>query len=209
MKRILIITMFLLTILTIRTFSQEEPVFKKCDMISGYVEYKVSGTAKGKAEFFFEEYGLYSSVLEDLNVDTLNKTAQFKNVEISTPDSVYSIDLLKATGTKSALPDKSKAKELFEIEKGDFEKVKTQLMKDDGYIKVGNENILDKDCTIWELNANGSTTKIWVWKGIELKILMKSDEYELSQVAIRFVEEEPIPFSKFEPPSGVKWEVTK
>jgi hypothetical protein len=209
MKKILIFTVFLLTIFSVATFAQNEPVFKKYDLISGYVEYRISGSGTGKVELFFDEYGSFNMNSGLIVRNTLGKTDECNIVEITTPDSNYIIDIQKATGTKGPADDISRAKEIFKLENGDFEKTKAQLMKDDGYRKVGVEKVLDRVCIVWEKTKDETIFKIWEWKGVELKSSIISSQYELIMEAVKIILEEPIPFTKFEPPSGIVWEEKK
>ena len=185
--------------------AQDEPEFKNYNMISGYVEYKLSGVQTGTQELYFEEYGKYEAKYSKGEYDYMGQKGTFNQVNIITPEAVYSIDLNKSQGVKLPAPDYTKVIEKFETEGGDFDKVQDQSMKEGGFIKMGTEKVLDKDCVVWELEKNGAKVKIWLWKGIELKIEQSSQGATSSQEAVKILEEEAIPFVKFDVPSGVTW----
>lgn len=185
--------------------AQDEIEFKNYNMISGFVEYKLSGVQSGTQELYFEEYGKYEAKYSKGEYDYMGQKGTFNQVSIITPEAVYSLNLEKSQGIKSPAPDYSKIIEQFELENGDFEKVQEQTMKEQGFIKKGTEKVLDKDCVTWELEKNGANVKIWLWKGIELKVIQSAQGLTSSQEAIKIIEEEAIPFVKFEVPDGITW----
>jgi hypothetical protein len=174
-------------------------------LISGFVEYKLSGVQSGTQELYFEEYGKYEAKYSKGEFDYMGKKGTFDQVSIITPEAVYSLNLEKSQGIKSPAPDYSEIIEKFELENGDFEKVQEQTMKEQGFIKKGTEKVLDRDCVTWELEKNGANVKIWLWKGIELKVIQSAQGLTSSQEAIKIIEEEAIPFVKFEVPDGITW----
>lgn len=206
MKKLMIFAIAISFILSANILNaQDEPEFKNYNMISGYVEFQLSGIQKGTQELYFEEYGKYEAKYSKGEYDYMGKKGTFNQVNITTPDAVYSLNLEKSQGFKLPAPDYSKVIEKFETENGNFEKVQELSMKEQGFIKKGNEKVLDKDCVVWELDKNGTNIKIWIWKGIELKVVQSTQDMTSSQEAIKIVEEEAIPFAKFEVPEGIQW----
>jgi len=196
--------------------ADDEPEFKNYNMISGYVEYKISGRATATQQLYFEEYGKYEAKYTQGEVDRtagmdpadkqgVSKKVKFSSVDLVTPDGVYSISLDEAKGFKGPAPDNKKIIEKFEAENGNFDKVQEQTMKEGGFIKKGKEKVLDKDCDLWELEKNGANVKVWLWKGIELKIVQNAQGLTSTQEAVKIVEEQEIPFNKFDVPTGITW----
>ncbi len=186
-------------------FAQDEPEFKNYNMISGYVEYKLTGASTGTQELYFEEWGKYEAKISKGDYDYMGQKGSFNGLTITTPDAQYRIDLDKSKGMKGPAPDWTKIIEMFENENGNFDKVQELSMKEAGFIKKGNEKFLDRDCVLWEADQNGANIKIWLWKGIELKTVTNAQGVTSTIEAINIVEEKAVPFAKFEPPSGIEW----
>jgi hypothetical protein len=204
------VLLFGIMLSTNKSFAQDEPEFKEYGIISGYVEYQISGCRTGLGQFYFEEYGKYAARYLQGQDECQGSVNKINEAGIWVPEGTYRIKLDQSIGIKTPPFDNSKRINLYKISGGDFDKAFTSYMKADGYIQKGNETVLDKDCVVWETEKNDPKIIASIWKGVKLKIIQtNADGSTYIQVAIKFVEEEPIPFFRFEPPSGIKWEVTK
>lgn len=207
MKKLMIFAIAISFILSANILNaQDEPEFKKYDMISGYVEYKLTGYKTGTEELYFEEYGKYIAVFSKGDFEYQEQKGHFNEESIMVPEGFYQMNLDQAKGIKGPAIDYSKLIEQFELAGGDFNKATEQYMKSEGYIKQGNEKVLDHDCVIWEISEKGASLRLSIWKGIKLKYIQTTpDGLTFTKEAVKVVEEEAIPFAKFEVPEGIQW----
>ena len=110
----------------------------------------------------------------------------------------YIINLTNKTGIKMNA-EENEEDPMDNIKPDDNETFRQMIEKEGGKI-IGNEDFLGKNCIVIEMVSEGTTMKMWYYKGIPLK--MASSVYVME--ATKFEESVSIPNSKFDIPSGIK-----
>ncbi len=147
--------------------------------IEGTKSYYVYGAGYKLAEYIVEKKG--KKIKENTGIITIGPfttTIDFiekQAVEIENPFLLF-----------SANPDR------------DWQKTGENILIQTGFEKMGKETIVGKECNLW---VNGND-KLWVWKGLILKIENKSS----SETAISVEIDVPIPDDKFQVPDDIEYE---
>lgn len=110
----------------------------------------------------------------------------------------YIINLTNKTGIKMNA-EENEEDPMDNIKPDDNETFRQMIEKEGGKI-IGNEDFLGKNCIVIEMVSEGTTMKMWYYKGIPLK--MASSVYVME--ATKLEEGVSIPNSKFDIPSGIK-----
>lgn len=158
---------------------------------------------------------------------------EVKNIDITTPEYIYAIDLLKKEGVKVDNPKKytiSAYNSLSPEEKKEFHDRMKRIKRVSFDLplrlgeKVGTDKILGRECDVYEdvvvmdespdqaqiPGDNKSKIKSWLWKGTIIPLkgtqesIQTSSVYWFEKVATKIEENAEIPKDKFEVPSDVK-----
>ena len=180
------------------------------ELASGLVEYQLSTSGMGttmtgtKTEWW-SDHGRKVATLEK----TTTKTEIFgqKNSErkeeltIVDGDTVYTIDLLKKTGTKGNIAEFRKLGAAFANRMGAAEDPKKFVEKNGGKWLPA-ETFLGRKCDVVEMMG----VKAWTYKNVTLKSEGSVMGISTSQVAKKFEENVSVPAAKFEVPAGITFE---
>ena len=167
---------------------------------SGIIEYKVSGLQTGTETIYFDDWGMKEAKYTKTEMKIAGTSQEEDRVTYIDGAWNYTYDAIQKSGTKLKNP-------LFEVAKHMKEKglkaLGEKMMKDMGGEKVGQEEILGKDCEVWEVK--NMKTKIWIWNNIPFKTesnLMQTITVE----ATSFEENASIPTDKLSPPKDVEFQ---
>ncbi len=140
---------------------------KRYDVRSGIVEYAISGsgsimgianTIKGHSKTLFDDYGNIELQEEWSTSTTMGHTTKSHRLTKFVGGSVYSVDFARKKIVKMDPAALQGKKDLQQVGKG-------MLRKMDGKV-IGRGKVLGYDCEIWSYNMG----KIWLYKGVPLKI---------------------------------------
>ncbi len=149
----------------------------------------------------FDDWG--NKQISEIDDEVMGQRIHNKTIIIG--DMQYEIDMLKKTGTKKKITIETH-------ENLNFMQL-TKEMKDFFNItELDKEKILDRECTVYSLNYedknDGSLieAKIWVWKGLSLKLETKvmgvfGADVETTSIKTNVI----IPDDVFAIPEGIKW----
>ena len=84
-----------------------------------------------------------------------------------------------------------------------------QKMKEVHGKKLGNEEIMGKDCQVYSMQENGAVSKLWIWKNIILKMTAEQDAMSMEMLAVDVQETDDFPKGIFEVPEGFNIEEIK
>lgn len=186
---------------------EDAPEWKQINIVSCMVKYKITvkDENKGESIVFYDEWGQYES--KESNAKTKTRSGneiEINQFSITTPDSFYIFFPKLGVGMKNKAPDRTELIDKFALAEGNFDKVQTKGMQEAGFKKTGKEMVLNKNCNVWEATIKGNNIKMYLYKGVELKVVSETPQGLVIQEAIEFIESD-VPWSKFEPMNGVKW----
>ncbi len=163
---------------------------------SGIVEYKSQMMGMDmKQTLTFDDYG--KKEIQDIEMEMMG--TKIHTVTLNKDGFMYSLDLVKKTGTKTtASPGAS--------QNIDFENLSEQMVKDMNLKKEGTEEFLGKTCEKMSVDYKKMQMKgnFLVYKGIALKINTDMGSMKMDLVGDKFIENPEIPAEKFEIPADVK-----
>ena len=169
---------------------------------SGKIKFKISGNTSGTEEIYFDNWGqrevqIIKAVTETSFFGMKNKQEE-NTMNILDGDISYHIDLKQKTGVKTLNAGITTMAAI-----GNGKSPRTmgkEMLEQIGGRKIGEETILGKDCEVWK--ALG--TKLWIWKGITLKISSKIMGIERTSEAVEIKTGIKIDENKFKVPEGIK-----
>ena len=168
---------------------------------SAIVEYDFSGFGqKGVETLSFNDFGKNESRYMEISVKILGFKQTTKTLHLRNSDGEYGIDLNEGTGIK--YNSEEIPKEVAQKMTGLGYSNKT--IKDMGGVKKRKEQLLEKNCMVYELEDGAIT--VWLYKGVALKSVTNMGGMQMSYVATSIKENVNIPASTFEIPGGIRVE---
>jgi hypothetical protein len=162
---------------------------------SGIVEYKTQMMGMDvKQTLSFDDYG--KKEVQEVEMDVMG--TRVHTVTLNKDGFVYTIDMVKKTGTKSTpYPSGSNI---------DFENLSEQMVKDMNLKKLGSEEFLGKTCEKMSIDYTKMKMKgsFLVYKGVALKMENDLGGMKMNLIAEKFIENPEIPSAKFEIPADIK-----
>ncbi len=105
------------------SFALENPWDKKLPFKSATIDYKVAGTMSGEKTVYIKDYGRTTAEYSNTSMKMFGMTQQQKEIIITTPDWVYSRDMVGNTATRQANPKKFMIREFNRLSKAEQKKV--------------------------------------------------------------------------------------
>jgi len=212
MKKIISLLIILLCATTV--FATDNPWDTKLPFKNAIIDSKISGTMNGDKTLYIKDYGRTRAEYTDISMKIYGITQQQKEIIITTPDWVYTINLLENSGTKQANLKKFMSQEFNNLSKSEQKKV-VQNAESLGIATIkGMEGTLQKNATqILGYNCDKVTmmgTVLYTISGTDLALKMNGNlmGIKFSQSAIN-VKKESSPSSKFQPPPNIIFERDK
>ena len=115
--------LFILLVPAVRVQARKSPWEIKLPFKSAEIDYQVSGTEKGVERLYVRGYGQERARYRKTKGKIFFKSLATESWEITTPDWVYRIDLLKKKGQKSVNPVKYMEEEFRKLSRADQRKV--------------------------------------------------------------------------------------
>jgi hypothetical protein len=163
---------------------------------SGIVEYKTQMMGMDMIQTLsFDDYG--KKEITDMEMEMMG--TKIHSVTLRKDGFIYTYDLVKKTGTKTAALDLSS-------QNIDFENLSEELVKDMNLKKEGTEDFLGKTCEKISIDYTKMQMKgtYLVWKGIALKMNSGLGATKMDLTAQKLEENPTFPADKFEVPADVK-----
>ncbi len=175
---------------------KKEPLKGKYGLKSAIIEMKsmVMGLEQ-KQILMFDEYGA-----KECTEVTANLFGQKShNINITKEGFIYSIDMVKKTGTKMKVPADLAV---------NFNDLGGALVKEMNIKKVGSETFFGKQCDKYTIDFKKQQMKGYylVWNGIPLKTEITVMGMKTLVEVVKITENATIEASKFEVPKGIKIE---
>ncbi len=181
----------------------KEMAQEMADTKSYQVDYKITMDMQGMKSTTISKQWIdvksNKMVIEtESETDMMGQKNKENSLTIIKDGDTYIINLANKAGIKMNA-EENEEDPMDNIKPDDNETFRQMIEKEGGKI-IGNEDFLGKNCIVIEMVSEGTTMKMWYYKGIPLK--MASSVYVME--ATKFEEGVSIPNSKFDIPSGIK-----
>lgn len=172
---------------------------RKYGLKSAIIEYDISGSQEGSRRLFFDNWGERQAEYSNttITVGQFSKTANL--LSIYDRDWQYVINLDSKTGTKSKSPLKELREELADQQY--FNELGEQAILKMGGLKIGTEEYMGKECTVYDFRNIGM--RAWYWKWILLKSETRSGPVNIVVTARKIEEDVRIPEERFRVPNDI------
>lgn len=165
MKIILLKSFYFIGFFFILNISYSQSSFidnKRYDIESAFIKYNIYGNTKGVEVLKFDTWGLREinkvEVVREVVFYSVKNIQNIQNINILNKEFSYNIDLKNKTGIKTTSSNI--------VINNQF--TKDEILKNNGKL-LYHEMVLAKNCEVWKTN----NLKIWLWKGIVLKLESK------------------------------------
>ncbi|PID94422.1 MAG: hypothetical protein CSA95_03110 [Bacteroidetes bacterium] len=202
MKRIIFTVLLTFLAFSVTLKAQNQKI-NQYAIKSGHVKYKLTGNTEGTKEIWFDNYG--DTQIEEENSVTTVKIFGMKDVKEKHTRSIMQgpritmIDFKEKKVTKSINPLYEEInQQVNSMTEKEQEAYAKEILESLGGEIIGEETILNKRCEITSLLGS----KVWVYKGVSLKIESKILGIKNFQEATLFKEKVTIPSSLFDTPKG-------
>ena len=209
-----IISLLVILFSATSAFAVDNPWDTRLPFKNGIIDSKITGTMNGKKILYIKDYGRTRAEYTNTSIKMFGLTQQQKEIIITTPDWVYTIDLLENSGIKQANLKKFMSQEFNNLSKSEQKKV-VKNAEDQGIATIeGMEGTLQKNATkILGYNCDKVTmtgTILYTISGTDLTLKINGNTMgvKINQAAIS-VKKESGPSSKFQLPSNIIFEHDK
>lgn len=209
-----IISLLIILFFATPAFAVDNPWDTKLPFKSAIIESKISGTMNGVKTLYIKDYGKTRAEHSNTSMKMFGMTQQQKEIIITTPDWVYTINLLENTGTKQANLKKYMAQEFYDLSQSD-QKTVVKNAESQGVATIdGMEGAIQKNATkILGYNCDKVTMKgttLYAISGTDLTLKINGDMMgiKINQIA-NSVKKESGPSAKFSLPSNIIFEHDK
>lgn len=209
-----IISLLVILLCATPAFAVDNPWDKKLPFKNAIIDSKISGTMNGENILYIKDYGRTRAEYTNTSMKVFGITQKQKEIIITTPDWIYTIDLLENSGTKQANLKKFMTQEFNNLSKSEQKKV-VKNAESQGIATIeGMEGTIQKNATkILGYNCDKVTmtgTILYTISGTDLALKTNGDMMgvKFNQSAIS-VKKESGPSSRFQPPSNIIFEHDK
>ncbi len=194
-------SIILITLLS-TLYAQDQ--FKLYKFKSGMVYYdvktssfdkKLNSHVEGIARLIFDNWGAKELKEEDVSevqAGDFNDTRSRHTLYFVDNGTVYSVDF----DEKKIYKSRDKDLDLAIVQKKDLSDESVKSLERVGAKKVGTEKIAGYECDLWEYNDQ----QVCLYKGIPLKIVIKTAGFLSERKAVKAIFDEPIPPKEFKLP---------
>lgn len=184
------------------SFALENPWDKKLPFKSATIDYTVAGTMSGEKTVYIKDYGRTTAEYCNTSMEMFGRTQQQKEIIITTPDWVYTLDMVGNTGIKQANPKKFMIREFNSLSKTEQGKVAENAEKFgistiegmDGNLQKNAANIMGYECD--KVSLMGTIVYTIAGTDLPLKIEGNTMGIKINQVATQ-IKKGSVPPSKF------------
>jgi hypothetical protein len=210
MTRTLFTAAFLAAALLLQSCGQEQdstlkttpPKVKIYGVANGKIQYEYSGAATGSKTTIFANYGMYQRQDDEFTFNSNGQAQKVHSIDITSDSVVYAVNLVDSKATKSKFDFEG-----FEIYTDNFSKEEKEnfqaayILRNGGK-EVGTEEILDRECKVYEMPYMGM--KLALWNGLTLKSTMVMGQDTMYLTATSIDTDYKPTAADFLPPSDVQ-----
>lgn len=132
-------------------------------------------------------------------IATITEMVGMKVRNLQIGNTSYVLNMASKTGEKFTDSDEDDGDNLDELDMSFYEASDEELAAQ-GVKKLGQEEVLGHNCTIYEIQSEGESVKTWIWDGL----MLKTESKEHSLVATKLEIDADIDSEMFEVPSDFK-----
>ena len=140
---------------------------KVIELEKGTLSYTITEGGEGSVTFSFDQYGLRSATLLDIQYTMYGIETAMKESDIRDGEFRYIYDLLKQTGRQ-----KKVTTEIDLLRYKSLNEARESIYSVNGGSMIGQEKVLDKSTEHWTFTS-GPIKEAWYWNGIPLKAVIK------------------------------------
>lgn len=206
-----LISLLLVLFFATPVFAVDNPWDTKLPFKNAVIDSKMSGTMNGEKTLYIKDYGKTRAEYSTASMKMFGMTQEQKEVIITTPDWVYTIDLSENRGTKQSNIKKFMIQEFNRLSKNDQKKASKNAEKQGISTLQGMGGTLQKNATkilgytCDKVTMSGTT--LYTISGTDLVLKMNESTMgmKMNQAATS-VKKESGPSSKFELPPNINFE---
>lgn len=209
MKRVL--SMLIIFLFANSAFALENPWDQKLPFENATIKYQLSGTMTGTKIIYVDDYGQKTAEYSDTTMKMFGMTQQQKEIIITTPDWVYTVDGMENYGSKHANPKKYMLEEFNRLSKADQKKVLKNVDALGVSTIEGMNGKLEKNAatikgyTCDKVSLMGTVAYTITNSELPLKIEGNTMGIQVSQM-VTSIRKGSAPYSKFNLPAGIDFE---
>ncbi|MCP4113898.1 MAG: hypothetical protein GY737_00560 [Desulfobacteraceae bacterium] len=175
MRKLAFITAFVFCMTAGLAGAKDSPWETRLPFKKGTIQYNITGSQTGTETLYIKDYGRTTARHRTVSMKFLGMTQTTKEIEITTPEWVYNVDLTEQTCEKSTNPTKYMIEEFNKLSKKDRKKViknslelGTQMIEGmSGTIQVKGAKVLGYPCDV--VTVMGTKTYCFTGTSIVLK----------------------------------------
>ena len=175
MKKFAFITAFVLCMTAGLAGAKDSPWETRLPFKKGTIQYNITGSQKGTETLYIKDYGRTTARHSSVSMTLFGMTQTTKEIEITTPEWVFNVDLTEQTCEKSVNPTKYMTDEFNKLSKKDQKKViknsqkmGTQMIEGmNGSVQVKGAKVLGYPCDV--VTVMGAKTYCFTGTSIVLK----------------------------------------
>lgn len=193
-----------------QSFAVDNPWDIKLPFKEAAVHYDISGNMKGNKVVYVKDYGRTSAEYTETSMTIFGMTQKQKDLEITTPEWHYSINLLDNSGSKQANPTKYLIEEFNKLSSREQQKVATNAEKFGVTTFEGMQGKLEKNATeilgyrCDKTEMMGATVYGIQGSGFPLKMESNMMGMKHAEIATK-IDKGSVPNSKFLPPESIQY----
>lgn len=171
---------------------------------SGEISYRLDGVQQGYETVYFDQWGNREAryIKATLKIGT-GVDRKVDRLILTDKEWVYTVDFLEKTGTKMKNPAYDKNLKQSSLDPRDLSRINAQKLLKLGGQKVGEDQVADLVCDVWEVKRLAA--KFWIWKQIVLKRSPKiTTERTIVREAVKVATGQKIPKDKFALPKNIE-----
>lgn len=173
--------------------------FKRYNVKSGIIEYKIEGNTEGTEILYFDNYGEKEAKRTKTKTTIMGFSQESDQLTLMDGKMIYMADFNTKTITKTENPSWDMMQELME-EGENLEEFGKKMMEQMGGKIIGTETLNGKKCDVWEIQSMG--TKSWVYESIPLKIETNLMGMKIKYVVTKLELDVSVPSDVFVLPEG-------
>ncbi|WP_346854455.1 hypothetical protein [uncultured Draconibacterium sp.] len=180
---------------------------KRYALKSGYIKYELSGSTKGTKELWWDDYGRKTCEVEKSTTTTkmfgIKNTEEKNTSTVLIKDKYWVADYIQNSGSTGTVPYYNEGQEFVnEMTEEEQKEFADEILAQMGGKKEGTENLNGYSCDVIKVMG----IKSWIHKGLVLKTEGKILGVETNEMFVEFKPNSNVSASRFNPPSGVKFE---